>query len=392
MKRHVKGGLAANKPLGLLAVVLLAGLACCDSSGGGGTGGTGGSSASGGSGGSRGGSGGSTGGSGGPGPAAPAVAAPAGAPPPGERAARRAAAAARPGRAGATGGTGGAGTGGATGDAGGSTGGAGGSAGDAAGPAAGPELFIGEWDYTVGQAMLECPGRPPITQNLGNDGSLTRFPGRCRRGAADPESGGLQPALRHPGPDGGRAAQPDVHEPHRRPGGDIEADGVHLRAQGTGRRADVHLDGDLHLPADHAVHTDRPGNPGQDLETVGRPVTAVSQQRVGGWPSPGTRLAELARRGEGPGGALSGRARTQRSSSLRSACADRPGSVSMDARTGTSSPPRRTRSPGRAVWMARPGVPGRLVAHEQHAGLGPRAAAPAGGRRCGRRCTCRCRR
>ena len=53
------------------------------------------------------------------------------------------------------------GTGGSTGGAGGATGGAGGSAGDASGPAAGPERFIGRWDYTMGEAKLECPGQAP---------------------------------------------------------------------------------------------------------------------------------------------------------------------------------------------------------------------------------------
>jgi hypothetical protein len=175
MKRHVKGGLAANKPLGLLAIVLLAGLACSDSSDGGGTGGSGGSTASGGSGGSRGGSGGSTGGSGGAGTGGASGGSTGGSTATGGTGGSTGGSSGTAGAGGATGGSGGAGAGGTTGDAGGSTGGAGGSAGDAAGPAAGPERFIGEWDYTVGQAMLACPGRAPISQNLGNDGSLLAF-------------------------------------------------------------------------------------------------------------------------------------------------------------------------------------------------------------------------
>ena len=171
MQRHVSRGLSTSKYWGLLVIVLAAAVACENDSSGGGTGGTGGSSAAGGSGGSRGGSGGATGGSG------------------GTAGGSTAGTGGSTGGSGGTGGTGGsagsgsggttggstAGTGGSTGDAGGTTGGTGGSAGDAAGPAAGVESFVGEWDYTVGQAKLECPGSAPITQNLANDGSLLAF-------------------------------------------------------------------------------------------------------------------------------------------------------------------------------------------------------------------------
>jgi hypothetical protein len=158
MERYVKSGLVAKKTTGLLAVVLLAALACEDKTSGG-TGGTGGTSSTGGSGGSggggRGGSGGSAGGSAGTGTGGSAGAGTGGA---------------TGGSAGGSSGTGGAagsgGSAGSTGGAGGATGGAGGSAGDAAGPAAGPERFIGRWDYTMGEAKLECPGAAPLTQTL----------------------------------------------------------------------------------------------------------------------------------------------------------------------------------------------------------------------------------
>ena len=165
MQRHVKGGLAANKYPGLLAVVLLAALACEDKTSGG-TGGTGGTTSTGGSGGGgRGGSGGSTGGSAGTGTGGSAGAGTGGATGgSGGGGSGTGGAAGSGGSAGSSGGS--SGTGGATGGAGGATGGAGGSAGDAAGPAAGPERFIGRWDYTMGEAKLECPGAAPLTQTL----------------------------------------------------------------------------------------------------------------------------------------------------------------------------------------------------------------------------------
>jgi hypothetical protein len=175
MKRHVRGASSPGKHLGLLAIVLVAAVGCEDKSSGGGTGGSGGSSATGGSGGSRGGSGGSTGGSAGSGTGG-ASGGSGGSTGTGGTGGATGGSGGSAGAGGSAGGTGGsAGTGGAAGDAGGSTGGAGGSAGDAAGPAGGPERFIGEWDYTVGQATLECPGRAPLTQNLGSDGSLLAF-------------------------------------------------------------------------------------------------------------------------------------------------------------------------------------------------------------------------
>jgi hypothetical protein len=165
MERYVKNSLAANKYLGLLAVVLLAALACEDKTSGG-TGGTGGSSSTGGSGGGgRGGTGGSTGGSAGTGTGGSAGAGTGGATGgSGGGSGGTGGAAGSGGSAGSSGGT--SGTGGTTGGAGGATGGAGGSAGDAAGPAAGPERFIGRWDYTMGEAKLECPGAAPLTQTL----------------------------------------------------------------------------------------------------------------------------------------------------------------------------------------------------------------------------------
>lgn len=182
MKRHVNGGSLSVNCLGLLAFVLLVGPACGDKSSDGGTGGTGGSSASGGSGGSRGGTGGSagtgTGGAGG-GTGGSAGSSGTGGAAGGTGGSTGGTAGSGSGGSAGTGGTGG--TGGATGGsggaggAGGSTGGAGGSAGDAAGPAGGVDSFVGEWDYTDGQARLECPGRAPLTQNLGNDGSLLEF-------------------------------------------------------------------------------------------------------------------------------------------------------------------------------------------------------------------------
>jgi hypothetical protein len=174
MKRPVIDAIPSSKLWGLLMIILVTGMACSDSSSGGGTGGTGGSSASGGSGGSRGGSGGSagsTGGSAGSGT--------------GGATGGSGGASATGGTGGSTGGAGGAsatggaggtgGTGGSSGDAAGGSGGSGGSGGDAAGPATGAERFIGEWDYTTGQASLACPGMAPLNQNLGNDGSFLAF-------------------------------------------------------------------------------------------------------------------------------------------------------------------------------------------------------------------------
>ena len=165
MQRHVNSGLAANKYPGLLAVVLLAALACEDKNGGG-TGGTGGTTSTGGSGGGgRGGSGGSTGGSAGTGTGGSAGAGTGGATAGGGGGSSGVGGAAGSGgSAGSSGGS--SGTGGATGGAGGATGGVGGSAGDAAGPAAGPARFVGRWDYTMGEEKLECPGAAPLTGTL----------------------------------------------------------------------------------------------------------------------------------------------------------------------------------------------------------------------------------
>jgi hypothetical protein len=163
MQRHVKGGLAAHNYRGLLAVALLASLACEDKTSGG-TGGTGGTTLTGGSGG-RGGSGGSTGGSAGTGTGGSAGAGTGGATGgSGGGSSGTGGAAGSGGSAGSSGGS--SGTGGATGGAGGATGGAGGSAGDAAGPAAGPERFVGRWNYTMGEEKLECPGAAPLTGTL----------------------------------------------------------------------------------------------------------------------------------------------------------------------------------------------------------------------------------
>jgi hypothetical protein len=75
------------------------------------------------------------------------------------------------GGSGRTGGSGGAGTGGAAGTGGTGTGGAGGSgatggAGGNGGPPAAPERFAGKWQYTSGQARLECPGMQALAEDL----------------------------------------------------------------------------------------------------------------------------------------------------------------------------------------------------------------------------------